>query len=366
MASQVLQSGTTYLSSYAYMDGAGRAREAQTPLPDDRNAAGDLVPYRQVAVARYDSAGQVAGTSAVFRSSGTASSGGPTSPERTDIPSYNDIVLDWAGRTVVSQIQVYGAPRDEGKVTSSYDGDFTSVKPAVGTATDTCTDVYGQVSKVIECDGSTGFTTSYAYTGKGELKQITDTRGNNTLYAYDWAGQRLTVDDPDAGASATEYDANGQITKTTSNTGTASNPATTVLDYGYDNLGRKMSVRNGSTELAAWTWGSAGVTNGKGQITSTTSRDTAGNTYTTNVAFFDTRGRALSSTVTIPSVVTGLAGSYTTSLAHTSRNPAPNRRAEAALRRSTVTASVPAQQARNSQPPAAATPPTEQQHRQRR
>ncbi|WP_151475311.1 hypothetical protein [Streptomyces albicerus] len=230
----------------------------------------------------------------------------------------------------------------------------------MGTATDTYTDVYGQVSKVIEYDGSTGFTTSYAYTGKGELKQITDTRGNNTLYAYDWAGQRLTVDDPDAGTSATEYDANGQITKTTSN------PAMTVLDYGYDNLGRKMSVRNGSTELAAWTWDGAGVTNGKGQITSTTSRDTAGNTYTTNVASFDTRGRALSSTVTIPSAVTGLAGSYTTSLAHTSRNPAPNRRAEAALRRSTVTASVPAQQARNPQPPAAATPPTEQQHRQRR
>ncbi|MER5227894.1 polymorphic toxin-type HINT domain-containing protein [Streptomyces flaveus] len=316
VASQVLQSGTTYLSSYAYTDGVGRARETQTPLPDDLNLSGNVVPYRQVAVTRYDSAGQVTGTSAVFRNQATAGSGGPSSPQVADLPSYTDLVLDWAGRTVTSQLQAYGVPRGEGKVTSSYDGDFTSVKPAVGTATDTYTDVYGQVSKVIEYDGGTGFTTSYAYSGKGELKQITDTRGNNTLYAYDWAGQRLTVDDPDAGASATEYDANGQITKTTSNTGTTSSPATTVLDYGYDNLGRKTSVRNGSTELAAWTWDGAGVTNGKGQITSATSRDTSGNTYTTKVGSFDTRGRALSSTVTIPSAVTGLAGSYTTSLAY--------------------------------------------------
>jgi hypothetical protein len=55
-----------------------------------------------------------------------------------------------------------------------------------------------------------------------------------------------------------------------------------------------------------------------------------------------------------------------TRIQHTSRNPAPNRRAEAARRRSTITASVPAQQARNPQPSAAATTPTEQQHRQRR
>ena len=55
-----------------------------------------------------------------------------------------------------------------------------------------------------------------------------------------------------------------------------------------------------------------------------------------------------------------------TRIQHTSRNPAPNRRAEAARRRSTITASVPAQQARNSQPPAVAPTSAEQQHRQRR
>ncbi|WP_411145840.1 relaxase/mobilization nuclease domain-containing protein [Streptomyces sp. x-80] len=55
-----------------------------------------------------------------------------------------------------------------------------------------------------------------------------------------------------------------------------------------------------------------------------------------------------------------------TRIQHTSRNPAPNRRAEAARSRSTMTPSVPAQQAENLQPRAGITAPAEQQHRQRR
>lgn len=311
IASHVLQSGTTYLSSYAYTDALGRARETQTTLPSDLDpVTKQLVPYRQVAVTRYDSAGQVTGTSAVFRNQGTAGSGGPSSPQVADLPSYNDLVLDWAGRTVTSQIQVNGVIQAAGKANTTYDGDFTSVQPAVGTATDTYTDAYGQVSKVIEYDGSTGFTTSYAYTDKGELKQITDTRGNTTLYTYDWAGQRLTVDDPDAGSSSTEYDARGQISKTTSNGGK------TVLTHGYDDLGRKTSVVSGSDTLATWYWDGVNVPNGIGRVVSTTSRDTAGNTYTTKVGAFDARGRATETSVTIPSGITGLAGTYTTKLGY--------------------------------------------------
>lgn len=310
ITSQVLQAGSTYLSSYVYLDGLGRARETQTPLPYDFNLTGDFVPYRQVAVTRYDSAGQVTGTSAVFRNEGRAGSDGPSSPKLEDIPSYTDLVLDWAGRTVTSQILVYKAPQAAGRVDTTYDGDFTSVKPAVGTATDTYTDVYGQISKVIEYSGTTGYTTSYAYTGKGELEKITDTRGNNTLYTYDWAGQRLTVDDPDTGFSSTEYDARGQISKTTNNGGK------TVLTYGYDDLGRKTSVSSGTDLLASWYWDGVNVPGGIGHVVSATSRDTAGNTYTTKTGAFDARGRATETSVTIPAAVTGLAGTYTTKIGY--------------------------------------------------
>ncbi|MFI6939411.1 RHS repeat domain-containing protein [Streptomyces sp. NPDC050418] len=305
VTSSILQSGSTYLTSHAYLDAAGRARETQTPLP----SGSDGTAYRQVSTTRYDSSGNVAGTSAVFRNAGTAGTGGPSSPKTTDIPSYTDVVVDWAGRTTLSQIQVMGVTQLQGKVTTDYFGDYTKVTPAVGGATDTYTDVYGQTSKVVEHNGTTSYTTSYAYTGKGELAKITDALGNNTLYGYDWAGQRTSVDDPDAGKSATTYDERGLVAATTSNNGQ------NILTYGYDNLGRKTSVGSGADQLASWLWDGA-VPGGKGQITSTISRDADGNQYTTKTDEFDKRGRPLKSTVTIPANVNGLAGSYTTTLGY--------------------------------------------------
>ncbi|MFE5030159.1 polymorphic toxin-type HINT domain-containing protein [Streptomyces sp. NPDC056656] len=109
------------------------------------------------------------------------------------------------------------------------------------------------------------------------------------------------------------YDANGQVQQTTSNYDQAG-VGQTVVNYGYDNLGRKTGVTSGSTQLASWQWD--GVTGGKGQITQSISRDASGNTYTTKIGKFDSRGRPTESTVTIPANVTGLAGSYTTTVAY--------------------------------------------------
>ncbi|MGW2061829.1 RHS repeat-associated core domain-containing protein [Streptomyces sp. NPDC001937] len=312
VTSSVLQSGTTYLTTHAYSDALGRARETQAPLPSDIDpGTHQMVPYRQVAVTRYDSAGQVTGTSAVFRNQGTAGSGGPSSPEVKDLPSYNDLVLDWAGRTLVSQLEVKGNLQpDVAKVTTTYDGDLTSVQPAAGGATDTYTDVYGQVSKVVEHSGTSTYSTQYGYNGKGLLSSISDPRGNTTTYTYGWAGQRTVVNDPDAGSSTTEYDKNGQVSKVTSN------GDQTVLNYSYDLLGRRLSVSSGADELAAWTWDNPAVTGGKGQITSTTSHDANGNTYTTKVDSFDARGRPTKTSTTLPAAVNGLAGTYPTSLTY--------------------------------------------------
>lgn len=305
VSTQTLQSGSTYLSSYAYLDGLGRAREAQNPLPD----ASDTISNRQVTVTRYDNAGNNVGASAVFRSEGTAGSG-LISPKLEDLPSYTDLLVDWAGRTVQSRLRVGDGStsqlQGDNRVSTTYQGDYTTVTQANRGDTDTYSDVYGQVSKVVEHDGTSLFTTQYHYGGKGELTQITDTRGNKTVYTYDWAEQRLTVDDPDAGESSTTYDANGQVETATSNA------RRTVVRYSYDNLGRKTSASSGSDELAAWTWDDPTVANGLGKVTTTISRDTGGNAYTSKINGFDTRGRPLSSTTTIPANVNGLAGSYTT------------------------------------------------------
>ncbi|MBT2422868.1 mobilization protein [Streptomyces sp. ISL-22] len=55
-----------------------------------------------------------------------------------------------------------------------------------------------------------------------------------------------------------------------------------------------------------------------------------------------------------------------TRIQHTGRNPAPNRRAEAARRRSTIAGTTSAQESRRTQPSRVVATPTEQQHRQRR
>ncbi|MFF1452609.1 RHS repeat-associated core domain-containing protein [Streptomyces sp. NPDC058274] len=313
VATHVLQSGTTYINSHSYTDGLGRDRETQVPLPSGLDAGtSQIVPFRQVAVSRYDSAGQLTGTSAVFRNQGTAGSGGPSSPEPSDLPSYNDLVLDWAGRTVSSQIQVNGTAQLAGRVDTAYLGDYTSMTPLGSTATDTYTDVYGQVSKTVEHTKSSAYSTGYEYTGTGELAQISDPRGNTTLYTYNWAGQRTSVDDPDAGFSSTAYDENGQVSQTTLTV----NGIQTARTYNYDNLGRKTSVRSGADELTAWVWDDPAIPGSKGRITSVVNRDASGNAFTTKVGRFDARGRALNTTITLPATVNGLAGDYTTSLTY--------------------------------------------------
>ncbi|MFE0673490.1 RHS repeat-associated core domain-containing protein [Streptomyces sp. NPDC058867] len=318
VASHILQSGSTYLSSYAYTDALGRSRETKEPtIYGTDPSTGEEVPNRKVAVVRYDTAGNVTGTSALFRNQGTAGSGGPVNPKVEDLPSYTDLVLDWAGRTTESRIMAgdgtSATVTPYGRIRTAYHGDYTTVTPSTSGAVATYTDVYGQTSKVVEHNGSATFTTQYQYTATGALQQITDPRGNDTTYTYDWAGQRTRTDDPDAGISTTAYDDNGQISETRSNFDETTNQARTVLTYGYDNLGRKTSVSSGTNTLASWTWDGLGVTGGKGQITSATSWDTDGNAYTVKTGAFDERGRPLTTSVSIPAAVTGLAGNYTSS-----------------------------------------------------
>ncbi|MEU9737518.1 RHS repeat-associated core domain-containing protein [Streptomyces sp. NPDC048002] len=318
VASHILQSGSTYLSSYAYTDALGRSRETQEPtIYGTDPSTGEEVPNRKVAVVRYDTAGNVTGTSALFRNQGTAGSGGPVNSKVEDLPSYTDLVLDWAGRTTESRIMAgdgtSATVTPYGRIRTAYHGDYTTVTPSTSGAVATYTDVYGQTSKVVEHNGSATFTTQYQYTATGALQRITDPRGNDTTYTYDWAGQRTRTDDPDAGISTTAYDDNGQISETRSNFDETTNEPRTVLTYGYDNLGRKTSVSSGTNTLASWTWDGLGVTGGKGQITSATSWDTDGNAYTVKTGAFDERGRPLTTSVSIPAAVTGLAGNYTSS-----------------------------------------------------
>ncbi|MEU1705251.1 RHS repeat-associated core domain-containing protein [Streptomyces sp. NPDC005706] len=290
---ETLQKGATYAKSVVYSDGLGREREKQEP-----SATGT---GRTVTVTRYDSSGNVAGTSAPFYNSGATGSG-PVNAAVADLPSYTDAEVDWAGRTTLSQIQVNGVVQPVNKTVTRYGGaDLTTVFPPTGGPVDTYTDVYGRTEKVVEHIGAESYTTSYEYTRSGKLKYIHDSRGNTTHYTYNWAGDRLTTEDPDAGASSTTYDANGQVL-------TTKDANNTVLTYEYDNLMRSTKTKQGTTVLTSRTYDSA--TGGKGLPAASTTYS-GGQAYTAKVNTYDAGGRPTSKTVTVPDDGAGLAGSYT-------------------------------------------------------
>ncbi|MFC9962309.1 RHS repeat-associated core domain-containing protein [Streptomyces nigra] len=301
VTTKVLQSGTTYASTHGWADGLGRTLELQVPAPSGTGMT--------VTVTRYDSSGNVAGSSQPFYNSATAGSK-VVNPAVSAIPSYTDYVVDWAGRTTVSQYQVNGEPQTAGKVTTSYGGvDLTTVTPAVGQPVEKYTDVYGQTVKVVEHVGAQSNVTTYEYTRSGGLKYLHDANGNSTHYTYNFAGDRVTTDDPDSGATSVTYDANGNVA-------TAKDGNGTVLTYAYDALQRPTTVSQGSTVLIRTAYDNdngTAVPGAKGRVTSTTSYDAAGNAYTGRITAYDARGRATTKTVTVPNAGdgTGLNGTYT-------------------------------------------------------
>ncbi|KUO22338.1 hypothetical protein AQJ91_05050 [Streptomyces dysideae] len=296
-----LLSGTTYAVSHAYADGLGRALEKQIPAPSGTGMT--------VAVTRYDSSGNVAGTSQPFYNSATAGSK-VVNPLVSALPSYTDFQVDWAGRTTLSQYLANGTAQAVGKVSTSYNGaDLTTVTPAIGQPTEAYTDVYGQTVKVVEHVGAQSNATTYEYTRSGKLKYVHDANGNTTHHTYNFAGDRLTTTDPDTGKSSVTYDANGSMV-------TSIDGNNTVLTYGYDALQRPTTVSQGSTVLTRTAYDNdngTAVTGAKGLATSTTSYDTAGNAYVSKIVGYDKRGRVTGKTVTVPGagVGAGLSGTYT-------------------------------------------------------
>ncbi|MFJ4833823.1 RHS repeat domain-containing protein [Streptomyces sp. NPDC088747] len=295
VTSKAAQSATVDLTTVTYLDGLGRTREVQVPAP---NGTG-----RTVTATRYDSSGNVAGSSAPFYSTGAVTDG-PVNPAVSSLRSYNDVVVDWAGRTTLSQIQVNGLEQAAGKIVTTYTGaDVTTVKPAVGQSTDTYTDVYGQKIKTVERNGSAGYTTTYEYTRKGELKYVHDSKGNTTHYTYNFPGQGLVSEDPDTGKITTSYDLNGNI-----ETELDGNGQTVVKQY--DSLDRLTTVSQGSTLLTQVAYDTA--PGGKGQVASTVSHS-GGKAYTSAIGGYDARGRVTAKTLTVPADGSGLDKSYTTS-----------------------------------------------------
>jgi RHS repeat-associated protein len=292
----LLESSGKIATAYEYLDGLGRTRETQTPAPTGTG--------RTVVSTRYDTSGNVTGTSSAFYNADAAGSG-MVLPTVADLPSYTDLLIDFAGRTTESRILVNGEAQTQGQPRTNYHGDYTTTMPAVGERSNAYTNVFGEVDRVVEFGPST-YSTYYEYTRSGLLSKITDSKGNLTTYTYNWLGERTGGKDLDSdpnGVGAITYDANGNIE-------TAKDGNGTVLTHTYDALNRPLTVQNGSTVLTRNTYDT--VPGGIGKLAASTSY--AGSyAYTTAVNAYDVDGNTTEAQTTIPSDGSGLQGTYKTS-----------------------------------------------------
>lgn len=302
-----LLTGTTYVSSYDYLDGLGRTIQRQEPGPNGESTS------RRISLMRYDAQGRRAAESQPIAVTGAAGSD-VYSPALTSIPAETRYGYDSAGRPSVATQYANGAA--QWSTTTAWYGPFSRRIPPVTShfPTDTYTDVFGRTSRIVEYPANAPsappqtpaiptIVTTYGYTTLGDLELITDDGNNHTTYAYDWLHRRLSAQDPDQGSSSSTYDANGNVL-------TVTDALSHTLRFAYDGADRKTDTFVGGVGgalLAHWAYDTAA--GGKGQLASAT-RYVGGNAYSTAVTAYDTRGRPTGKTVTVPVAETGVAGTY--------------------------------------------------------
>ena len=292
----------TYRTQVTLYDGLLRHRQTQTQAPGGGRTLTDTT---------YDSRGLLhRTTNPYYDQTGLAPGTVLVGPEAAPPPSTVENIHDGAGR-VTNTILKAGAT-EKWRSVAAHSGDRTSVTPPSGaTATTTISDPRGNTvelrqyknpANVGSNDPSTFVRTQYTYTALNELATMTDALGNTWSYGYDQRGRRIHEEDPDTGVTTSTFDAVGQLVTTT-------NDRDITLAYTYDDLGRRTSVRDGSVtgpKRAEWTYDT--LTNGIGRLSKSIRYEPAGSTtaYVTEVASYDTAGRATGTRVTIPASEGGL------------------------------------------------------------
>nr|WP_141366059.1 RHS repeat-associated core domain-containing protein [Streptomyces sp. 6-11-2] len=298
-------------TSYTLYDGFLRTRQTQEPGPDGGRLLADTF---------YDERGLTAKEFATYYSAGAPSTTLVKPKDALGVETQNWYTHDGLGRqTEAKQIAGNG---DGGPVLGTtktiYGGDRTTVIPPIGgTATTTLTDARGRTTELRQHRARSAEaaydTTKYTYTSRGELLRLTDPVGNNWSYTYDPMGRQLTATDPDKGTTTNKYDDRGQLVTTED-----ARPGTPALWHGYDNLGRKTELREGSASgklRAGWSYDTA--LGGKGQLAEST-RYVDGAAYTTKVTQYDRLLRPMKTAVVIPGKEDGLQGTYQTGTSYLS------------------------------------------------
>lgn len=269
------------VDSYAYLDGLGRIIQTRTETED----AGQFV----VSDTAYNGLGQVARQSLPYFGSGSARAAATTTSAL-----FTNMVYDALGRATSTVNSV-------GTTTTAFSPWKTTVTDPKGTPKHLYKDAFDNLIRVDEVNGSSTYTTLYAYDYLGDLTGITDALGNVRSFAYDGMGRRTgaqdlhTLTDPTFGSYSYSYDDGGNLTSLT-------DPKGQVINYTYDDLSRQLTEDfTGATGTeVSYTYDSC--TFGKGRLC------TASSTGAIDTNTYDALGRVISTTKTIDG--TGYTTSY--------------------------------------------------------
>ncbi|MFJ2595090.1 RHS repeat domain-containing protein [Streptomyces erythrochromogenes] len=289
----------SYKTVYTIADALLRPLQTQSPSPNGGRILTDT---------RYDSRGLAHETYADVWDKDKAPEGVYARAEYGSTPAQTQTVFDGLGRPTTSSFLVYGVQKQQ--TTTAYTGDSVATTGLQGgTATRTITDALGRTTETRTYSGTTpndpayGATApgtpytsvSHTYTVDGKPATVTGPDGARWSYGYDLFGRTVTANDPDKGTGTTAYTALDQIATTTDARGT-------ILEYGYDELGRKTglwkSPKSDANKLAAWTYDT--VRKGSPAASIRYEGGLSGRAYTKSVTAYDTLGRATTTRLTLP------------------------------------------------------------------
>ncbi|MBT2449511.1 RHS repeat-associated core domain-containing protein [Streptomyces sp. ISL-43] len=292
--------GTTYKTVYTIADALLRPLQTQTPSPNGGRILTDT---------RYDSRGLAYESYADIWDKDKAPEGTYARAEYGSTPAQSQTVFDGLGRAISSSLLVYGVQKQT--TTTGYTGDSTAVTAVQGgNATRTITDALGRTVETRTYSGITPNDPAYGGTAPNtpytsvkqtytvDGKQATTTGPDNAewTYGYDLFGRTASTTDPDKGTGTTTYTVLDQIA-------TSKDARNTVLEYGYDEVGRKTglwkSPKSDANQLAAWTYDSVR----KGAPTASTRYEggLTGKAYTKSITAYDVLGRPATTRLTLPS-----------------------------------------------------------------
>ncbi|MFD3682482.1 polymorphic toxin-type HINT domain-containing protein [Streptomyces sp. NPDC058613] len=289
-----------YKTVYTIADSLLRPLQTQAPSPSGGRILTDT---------RYDSRGLAYETYADIWDKDKTPEGTYARAEYGSTPAQTQSVFDGLGRATTNTLLVYGV--EKWSTATSYTGDsVATTAPQGGTASRAINDAMGRTTETRTYGGTTPndpayggtapgtpFTSvSHTYTRDGKPATTTGPDNAKWSYVYDLFGRTVSTTDPDAGKSTTTYTALDQIA-------TAKDARNTVLEYAYDELGRKTSLwkspKSDANKLAAWTYDTVL----KGALADSTRYEggLTGKAYTKSVTAYDSLGRPTISRLTLPS-----------------------------------------------------------------